>query len=155
VSKLRDELKQNKPFANLREEAILNVWRTGDFMARHLQQLLKTRGLSQTQYNVLRILRGSGDQGLPSGEIAGRLLTQDPDVTRLMDRLVKQGLAKRTRLRQDRRVVLAKITPAGLAILAELETPVSELIHGLMAHVKDSQLQTLIAVLEEMRSVEQ
>jgi hypothetical protein len=103
MGKLREELKQGKPFRNLREEAILNVWRTGDLVANRLHQLLKTHGISQTQYNVLRILRGAGSDGLPCGEIAGRMLTRDPDTTRLMDRLVRRGFAHRTRLRQDRR----------------------------------------------------
>src|SRR5579864_2545227 len=120
MGKLREELKQGKPFRNLKEEAVLNVWRTGDFVAHRLHLLLKIRGISQTQYNVLRILRGAGDHGLPSGEIAPRMLTHDPDITRLMDVLVRRRLARRVRLQQDRRVVLARITPAGVNLLAEL-----------------------------------
>lgn len=101
--------RQGKPFRNVRDEVILNLWRTADFVDYKLHLLLKTRDISQTQYNVLRILRGAGSDGLPCGEIAGRLLRHDPDVTRLMDRLVRRGLARRIGLRDDRRVVIAKI----------------------------------------------
>jgi DNA-binding MarR family transcriptional regulator len=153
MAKLREELKQAKPFRNLREEAVLNVWRTGDFVARRLHVLLKTRGISQTQYNVLRILRGAGAEGMPSGEIAGRMLTHDPDVTRLLDRLVRRKLARRTRVRHDRRVILARITTAGADLLAELDPDVAQLIDQTMGHMEDSDLERLIALLEEARNV--
>lgn len=152
MSKLQDELKQRRPFRNLPEEAILNVWRTGDFVGQRFQQLLKSHRISQTQYNVLRILRGTGNEGLPCGEIAERMLTRDPDITRLMDRLVRSGLARRVRLRQDRRVILAKITPAGVDLLDELERPVAELIDEMMGHMKASQLEMLIDLLEQARN---
>src|SRR5216684_4598944 len=144
MGKLQDELQQHKPFRNLREEAILNVWRTGDFVAQRLQHLLKTHGLSQTQYNVLRILRGAGKDGLPCGEIAGRLLTRDPDVTRLLDRLVRRRLARRARITQDRRVILARITPSGMQLLSDLDPLVDRLIDETLGHVKNSRLHTLV-----------
>jgi DNA-binding MarR family transcriptional regulator len=152
VGKLLEELKQRKPFQNLREEAILNVWRTSDFLAYRLQMLLKTRSISQTQYNVLRILRGAGDNGIPFGEIAERMLTRDPDITRLMDRLVRRGFARRTRLGHDRRVILARITPSGTKLLAELDLPITQLEDETIGHMKSSQLKTLIALLEEARN---
>lgn len=152
MPKLQEELKQRRPFRNLPEEAILNVWRTGDFVGQRLQQLLKCNGISQTQYNVLRILRGAGHEGLPCGEIAERMLTRDPDITRLMDRLIRSGLARRVRLRQDRRVILAKITPAGVDLLDELKRPVAELIDEMMGHMTVSQLETLISLLEQARN---
>lgn len=152
MGKLQQELQQRKPFRNLAEEAILNVWRTGDHVAYRLQQLLKTRGISQTQYNVLRILRGSGDEGLPCGEISGRMLTHDPDVTRLLDRLVRSGLARRTRLRSDRRVIIARITPTGMDLLAELEIPVARLIDEAMGHLTQAQLKALSELLEMARA---
>jgi|SRR5579864_8458016 len=151
MGKLREELLQSKPFRNLPEEAILNVWRTGDFVAHQLHQLLKTHHLSQTQYNVLRILRGAGKEGLPCGEIGGRMLTRDPDVTRLMDRLVKQGTASRTRQRNDRRVIIARITPAGMSLLEEIDPLVGQLIDGMLGHMKTARLETLIQLLEEVR----
>lgn len=152
MGKLKEELLQAKPFRNPREEAVLNVWRTGDFVAHRLQQLLKTRGLSQTQYNVLRILRGAGKEGLPCGEIGDRMLTHDPDVTRLLDRLVRRKAATRTRLRNDRRVILARITPAGVELLKELDPLVDKLIDGMLGHMKTARLQTMIGLLEEMRN---
>jgi DNA-binding MarR family transcriptional regulator len=151
MGKLREELKQRRPFRSLREEAILNIWRTGDILARRLDQVLKTRGLSNTQYNALRILRGAGDDGLPCSDVAGRMLTRDPDITRLLDRLAKRGLARRVRVRQDRRVILAKITSAGLNLLAELENPVAQLIDGSTAHLKENEIHTLIGILEGLR----
>lgn len=152
MGKLQSELQQRKPFRNLREEAILNVWRTGDFVAQRLQQLLKTHGLSQTQYNVLRILRGAGEDGIPCGEIAGRMLTHDPDVTRLLDRLVRRRLARRVRTTQDRRVILARITPTGMHLLAHMDPLVGRLIDDMLGHVKNRRLHTLIGLLEEMRT---
>ncbi len=152
MSGLQNELKQSRPFRNLREEAILNVWRTADVLAQRLHSLLKVRGMSQTQYNVLRILRGAGTQGLPCGEIGSRMLTHDPDVTRLIDRLVHRGLARRARLRKDRRVVLAKITPAGMSLLADLDPFVGQLIDRMMGHMKESRLKALIALLVEARN---
>ena len=152
MGNLREELKQRKPFRNLREEAVLNVWRTADFLAHHLQVLLKTRGVSQTQYNVLRILRGAGKEGIALGEIAGRMLTHDPDITRLMNRLVRRGLARRVRIREDRRVILARITAAGVKLLADLEGPVEQLIDEMMGALNGSQMEALIALLERARS---
>src|SRR5207302_9015169 len=99
------------------EAAFLDLLRTCDLLSRGPAQLLKTEDLSPTQYNVLRILRGAPG-GLPCGEIAGRMITRDPDVTRLLDRLAKRGLIARRRETKDRRVVLTKITPEGLEVLA-------------------------------------
>lgn len=151
MGKLGGEIKQTKPFVNLREETLLNLWRTADFVSQDLQQLLKSRGISQTQYNVLRILRGAGKQGLASGEIGSRMIARDPDITRLMDRLEAAGLAKRSRLDQDRRVILARVTAKGLKLLQDLDHPVMELIDQTLGHMKDSRLKTLIALLEQAR----
>src|SRR5271167_3966247 len=96
------------------EEAVfLDLLRTTDVLSRGLVQVLKTEDLSATQYNVLRILRGAPG-GLACGEIAGRMITRDPDVTRLLDRLEKRGLISRWRETRDRRTVMARITPQGL-----------------------------------------
>ncbi len=95
------------------EAAFLELLRTTDMLSRNLVQVLKTEDLSPTQYNVLRILRGT-PEGLPCGEIANRMITRDPDVTRLLDRLEKRGLISRCRETKDRRMVMARITPEGL-----------------------------------------
>jgi DNA-binding MarR family transcriptional regulator len=102
--------------------AFVDLWRTCDLLSRGLAQILKPEDISPTQYNVLRILRGSSD-GLPCGEIARRMITRDPDVTRLLDRMEKRGLISRFRDSKDRRTVIGKITAEGLKLLVRLEEP--------------------------------
>jgi DNA-binding MarR family transcriptional regulator len=150
--KLQTELQQAKPFTSLSEEALMNIWRSADVLEHPLRQLFKSHGISRTQYNVLRILRGAGPSGIPSGDIAERMLTRDPDITRLLDRLINTGLARRARSRSDRRVVFARITGDGLNLLESLDTPVQELTAGVLAHLSQSQLRTLIRLLEQARA---
>src|SRR5258707_13162998 len=107
------------------EAAFLELLRTTDMLSRGLVRVLKAEDLSSTQYNVLRILRGS-PQGLPCGEIATRMITRDPDITRLLDRLEKRGLISRCRETKDRRMVMARIMPEGLKVLARLDEPIEE-----------------------------
>src|ERR1700739_984664 len=108
------------------EAAFLDLLRTCDLLSRRPAQVLKAEDLSSTQYNVLRILRGAPD-GLPCGEIASRMITRDPDITRLLDRLEKRGLISRARDSQDRRMVTAKITPQGLELVDRLDEPVQRI----------------------------
>jgi DNA-binding MarR family transcriptional regulator len=152
VEKLRTEIKQTKPFANLREETLLNLWRTADAVSQGFQPLLKAHGISEPQYNVLRILRGAGKTGLACGEIGARMIQRDPDITRLIDRLERAGLAKRMRLKQDRRVILVGITGKGLKLLEELNHPLEQLMDVTLGHMPDSRLKQLIGLLEEARS---
>src|SRR3979490_822931 len=105
------------------EAAFLELLRTTDMLSRGLVKVLKAEDLSLTQYNVLRILRGA-PQGLPCGEIASRMITRDPDVTRLLDRMEKRGLISRSRESRDRRLVLARIAPEGLKLVNRLDEPV-------------------------------
>src|SRR5437763_16637882 len=105
------------------EAAFLDLLRTTDMLSRPLAHVLKTEDLSSTQYNVLRILRGA-PEGLSCGEVANRMITRDPDVTRLMDRLEKRGLISRNREERDRRTVLTRISPEGLKLLARLDEPI-------------------------------
>src|SRR2546422_8028897 len=109
-----------RPARGLENEVFLNLLRTTDALLRDVEQILKAVELSHTQYNVLRILRGAGRQGLACQEIGERMLTRDPDITRLLDRLEARALVGRARGRPDRRVVELGITPAGFAILREL-----------------------------------
>ncbi len=150
--KLQAQIKQSKPFVSLREEALLNLWRTSDQLNHVLQQLLKSHGISHTQYNVLRILRGAGPEGLATGEIAARMITRDPDITRLIDRLERAGLARRAGQKGDRRVILARITPKGLKLLGELDHPLMQLIEEKLGHMTDSRLRTLVGLLEQIRA---
>src|SRR5712691_9983346 len=108
------------------EAAFLDLLRTTDMLSRGLIHVLKAEDLSATQYNVLRILRGS-PEGLPCGEIASRMITRDPDVTRLLDRMEKRGLISRSRDNKDRRTVIGRITPEGLKLLASLDEAIQEI----------------------------
>ena len=135
-----------------REEAVfLDLLRTCDLLSRRLAQLLKTEDLSATQYNVLRILRGS-PEGLPCGEIASRMITRDPDVTRLLDRMEKRGLISRSRDNKDRRTVIGQITPEGLKLLARLDEAIQEIHRKQLGHLGRNQLGSLTELLAAARA---
>jgi DNA-binding MarR family transcriptional regulator len=134
------------------EEALfLDLLRTTDMLSRGLVQILKTEDLSATQYNVLRILRGAPG-GLPCGEVASRMITRDPDVTRLLDRLEKRGLISRHRETRDRRTVTAGITPDGLKALARLDEPVLAAHRRQLGHLGGKRLRELTELLSAARS---
>jgi DNA-binding MarR family transcriptional regulator len=135
---------------SLEEAAFLDLLRTTDLLSRGLAQVLKNDELSGTQYNVLRILRGSPD-GLPCGEIANRMITRDPDVTRLLDRLEKRALISRSRETKDRRTVIARITPAGLKLLSGLDDPVQNAHRQNLGHMGRVRLRTLSELLSLAR----
>src|SRR6266513_4980137 len=138
-------MKETRPPQNRRratcpeEAAFLDLLRTTDILSRRPAQVLKTESLSATQYNVLRILRGSPD-GLPCGEIASRMITRDPDVTRLLDRMEKRGLISRFRDTRDRRTVIGKITAEGLKLLARLDEPIQEAHRKQLGHLGRNRL---------------
>src|SRR6266576_1054133 len=126
---------ENKRRRGSPEEALfLDLLRTTDMLSRGLIHVLKAEDLSATQYNVLRILRGA-PEGLPCGEIASRMITRDPDITRLLDRLEKRGLISRCRETKDRRTVIARITPEGLTLLARLDGPVQTAHRKQLGHL--------------------
>lgn len=116
-----------------------------------LTQLLRPFGLSPAQYNVLRILRGAGEQGLPCGEIANRMISRDPDITRLIDRMEQRGWVARTRSAQDRRVVTVSALPSALEILASLDEQVALLHRTQFSTFDADRVTTLITLLEELR----
>jgi DNA-binding MarR family transcriptional regulator len=149
--KLKQEIKQKRPFASVQDEAILALGRTADQLSVPMFEILRGAGLSPSQYNVLRILRGSAPEALPCGEISERMIRRDPDLTRLLDKLETRGLVTRTRGTSDRRVVLASITEEGLDLLASLDEPVDASIQASLAHVPEERLRTLIEILEEVR----
>jgi DNA-binding MarR family transcriptional regulator len=120
-------------------------------LARGMVAILKTEDLSANQYNVLRILRGSPG-GLPCGEIASRMITRDPDITRLLDRLEKRGLISRSRETKDRRMVMARITPDGLKLLARLDEPVEKGHRKQLGHLGRGRLRALTELLQAARS---
>lgn len=154
AKQLKSEIKQKAPFASVEEEVYLNLLRTGDTLVQNIENLLRVSGLSGTQYNVLRILRGAGRQGLTCGETSARMVTHDPDVTRLLDRLEKRKLITRSRDTRDRRVVTARITPQGLRLLSGLDKPVSELHRRLFRHMTPQELKKLSSLLEKVRARE-
>ena len=119
-------------------------------LSRQLSVLLKTEDLSANQYNVLRILRGSPD-GLPCGEIGNRMITRDPDITRLLDRLEKRDLISRCRETKDRRMVMARITPEGLKLLARIDEPVRETHRSQLGHLGRGRLRALTELLQAAR----
>ena len=133
------------------ETAFLDLLRTADVLTRRAFEVLKAEDLSSTQYNVLRILRGA-PQGLPCGEIAGRMITRDPDVTRLLDRMEKRGLIARARDNQDRRMVLARLTPEGLKLVDRLDIPVQRMHCNLLGHLGKKRLQALRELLADART---
>jgi DNA-binding MarR family transcriptional regulator len=149
--RLQAEIHQTKPFRSLEDEAYLNVLRTADALLRKETELLKEYGLSPTQYNALRILRGAGSEGVTCGEVSDRMLTKDPDVTRLLDRLERRGLLRRTRSDQDRRVVRTQITTEGLEVLAKLDDPSDRWTRGQLGHMSETELQDFIRLLERAR----
>jgi DNA-binding MarR family transcriptional regulator len=132
------------------EAAFLDLLRTTDLLSRGLVPLLKDEDISSTQYNVLRILRGAPD-GLPCGEIASRMITRDPDVTRLLDRLEKRRLISRSREAKDRRTVLARATSDGLKLLARLDGPVQATHRKQLGHLGGDRLRALAQLLHAAR----
>ncbi len=150
-SRLQDEIKQTRAFRSVREEAHLGVVRTAAVLSHAFAESLKEFGITGTQYNVLRILRGAGDDGLCRHEVRDRLVAQVPDVTRLLDRMEEAGHVVRERDESDRRLVTTRITAAGLRLLDDLEKPVAAVHQRLLGHMTDSQLRTLIELLDVVR----
>jgi DNA-binding MarR family transcriptional regulator len=151
MSQLASELKQSKPFTSPVQEAVLSIKRTAALLELRLAELLRPYGVTPTQYNVLRILRGAGADGLPRCEVQGRLVAPVADTTRLLDRLEKMGLVSRARNTEDRRVVTSKITPRGLALLEKVAAPMKKLEEDEVGQMSDARLRTLIGILDEVR----
>lgn len=133
------------------DRVFISLQKTADSLGLEVEQLLKPRGLTATQYNVLRILRGAGPEGLPCSAIAERMISHDPDMTRLLDRMEQRGLISRERQTDDRRVVRTCVTPAGLALLKSLDQPVRELHRRQFRHMPAARLKTLARLLEDVR----
>ena len=151
MAKGESATKPRKPSQSLEQEAYLNLQRTADLLARGAEEAIKRWGLSGTQYNVLRILRGAGPGGLCCGEVAERMLTHDPDITRLLDRLEKRGLVVRARQSKDRRIITVRIAPQGLRILAELDGPIEEFHRRQLGHLGKRRLRLLLGLLNTAR----
>jgi DNA-binding MarR family transcriptional regulator len=150
---LRDELKQTRPWASLQEEVSLNIARTAAVLDHELAQVLKPYGITSTQYNVLRILRGAGETGLCRNEVGERLIRPVPDVTRLLDRMEQQALIDRRRVGDDRRFVTTYITAQGLELLVKLDDLILTFHRDRLSHLDSDQLKALVELLESVRSV--
>ena len=144
--------KRRKASPSLEQEAYLSLLRTADALARGAEDVVKSFGLSGTQYNILRILRGAGPGGLCCHEAAERMLTHDPDITRLLDRLERRGFIVRARASSDRRIITAQITPEGLRVLAKLDKPIEEFHRRQFGHLGPRRLAQMIELLNSART---
>lgn len=149
--RLKQELKKRGEFASLEQEALLNLLRTSDQLHNRLGRMLRDFGLTPSQYNVLRILRGA-ESALPCLEIADRLIQVVPAITGLIDRLEDQQLVERERCGQDRRVIYVKVTHKGLKLLTQIDKPLNQLEQQLLGHLSRTELQELIRLTEKARS---
>lgn len=148
---LADEIKQTRPFPSLAQEAIVAIMRTADEVKRKQHATLASHGITIQQYNVLRILRGAGDEPLPTLEIADRMIEHAPGVTRLIDRLIEKGLVCREDCPEDRRVVYCRITATGLDLLSELDVPVQEGADRQLMGLTKEEVRQLIELMDKVR----
>ena len=139
--------------ASLETRVFVALLKAADRLSQQAEDLMKQHGLTGTQYNVLRILRGAEPSGLPCKGISNRMISHDPDMTRLLDRMEKRGMISRERQSDDRRVVKTRITAAGLEILRKLDMPVQEMHHRQFRELGAARLKTLATALEEVFSV--
>jgi DNA-binding MarR family transcriptional regulator len=152
TSALREELKQTRPFHSPAHEAVVSVLRTAALLQRHLALVVERGGVTLQQYNVLRILRGAGTEGLPTLAIRDRMIEEAAGITRLLDKLERAGYVVRERCSPDRRQVLCRITPTGTAILARLDAPVDALNDTALATLDSTEQAKLIELLGAVRA---
>ena len=152
MSPLQREIRQRKPFRSRGEEVVVALLRTADLVRRIVARTLEPYDITPQQYNVLRILRGAGEQGLPTLEIAERMLEQAPGVTRLVDRLEAKGLVRRERCRQDRRQVLCWLTSPGLALVERLDAPIESADLEAVANLSAEEQEQLLRLLNAVRA---
>ncbi len=151
ITPVREEILQSMAFATIEEELLVSLLRTTDVLHERFEQIVRPFNISMTQYNVLRILRGAEPTGRTCGEIGERMIAREPDVTRLLDRMDKAGVIKRTRDSKDRRVVVTRITSAGLKLLDEMEPKLRE-IEGLLKPMGERKIETTLKLLDEVRA---
>lgn len=147
---LAQEIGKRRPFERAEVEAYLNLVRTHEHLEAACARFFKGHGISGPQYNVLRILRGHG-QRMRTRQVADEMVTREPDITRLLDRLVRRGLIVRERCAQDRRVVWVELAEAGAVLLKALDRPVAELHRSMLGHLDERKIRTLSRLLFEAR----
>jgi DNA-binding MarR family transcriptional regulator len=150
MPKIYEEIKQTKPSRSPGQLAVITIFRTADVVRHAIEKSLSAFGLSNEQYNVLRILRGAGESGLPTLEISSRMLSRSPNITRLLDRLIAKKLVRRSRPKEDRRVVIVSIAPQGMELLAHLDGVVDKVFDSFPATTK-AEMDTLLDVLDRIR----
>ena len=148
---IQREIQQKRPFTSPRQEATVALLRTADLARRLMSAMLEPWGITTQQYNVLRILRGAGPDGLPTLEIAERMIEQAPGITRLIDRLEEKRMVNRTRPREDRRRVTCRISSAGLDLLSALDEPVVESGNAALASLSSKEVAQLVGLLDRTR----
>ena len=151
-SSLARTLKQNRPFVSLEQEVYLSILRTASELSYAVDQFFRPFDITPSQYNVLRILRGAGADGLCRNEISERMVTATPDMTRLLDRMEKAGWVTRERAEEDRRQVSTHITKPGMELLARLERPTTDFVTPLFAGATISDLKTVLKVNDQIRT---
>lgn len=149
---LQEELNMSRPFASLEVEAYISLVRTEALLSQRVHALFKQHGITQTLYNLMRIIRGGPEEGVPCSAIAERLITRVPDVTRLVDRAVKLGLVTRKRPENDRRVVLLRLTKKGYALLERLNDPLATLHGEQLGCLSKRELKALVDLLARLRA---
>ena len=155
ITPLQKELRQRKPFASTAQECVVALMRTTDLLKRLTSPVVEAAGITLQQFNVLRILRGGGDEGLPTLEVADRMVEQTPGVTRLLDRLEAKGLVRRQRCQKDRRQHLCWITDQGREVLAGLDRPVLQAADTSLAGLSDADQKKLLQLLGALREAHQ
>ena len=148
---IRDEIRQTRPFPSAPQEVLCTLLRTADLVGRFVDDLIEENGITGQQYNVLRILRGAGECGLPTLDIAERMIEQTPGITRLIDRLEEKGLASRERCATDRRQVFCRIGAAGLALLERLDEPVTHAAAEAFGGLERAEVGQLMGLLDRIR----
>jgi len=151
MTTLKEELKSSADFKSIQHEVFLSLMVTVDRLNRRHTEFMSAFGISQKQYNILRILRGSGANGIPVMEIGRRMIEKSPDVSRIIDRLIDLGYVKRRRQRNDRRVVIVTITQKGNDLLAKMDAPVDKEVITALSHVDEDDLKELAALLDKVR----
>ncbi len=149
---LQRDLRQRRPFKSPAHEAVVGLLHTADVVRRRLADVVEPAGITVQQFNVLRILRGAGDEGLPTLEVAARMIEQMPGITRLLDRLEAKKLVRRQRCERDRRQHLCCITPAGRAVLDHLDGPVRQAGEAALSELASPERQKLIRLLDAVRT---
>lgn len=151
-STLQQEIQQRKPFRSRGQELVVGLLRTADLVRRAVDRVLAPYDITPQQYNVLRILRGAGEAGLPTLEIGGRMLEQAPGITRLLDRLEAKGMVRRERCPQDRRQVLCWLTPPGLSMVEQLDEPIDTADREAVAMLCTEDQEQLLNLLAAIRA---